>query len=485
MTKHSRIVAARAALLGIVAMSLAALPAQARDAEALKREIARQLTAFEANPNLVCGLYVWDLRTKAPLIDHRGNEPRMTASNMKLLTTAFALDKLGADFVFTTSVYQLGDDVVVVGDGDPTIGCADLSEKAGVSVYTELDRWAQAIRDHAGEAFKGDLLLCSRFKIAKSRYPGVNPKRWRPWYMAPVGGLNYHDNNYNINITISGGKVTPQVQPASRFIQIVNELTIGEKDKWTLVPGKDEATVTLRGTVSKMTVKPKKLSIDNPAMFLGRVLADRIVRAGVGFNGRIRTVAHDFDVSKASLLYRRKTTLADSLKRMNKRSLNMAAESHYLRAGDGTWAGSQAAMTKSMINTYGLLPKGFTIGEGSGLSSANRVAPAEFVKLLKQMLKRKDGRLLVESLSISGVDGTLAEQKRFTEPKYLKRILAKTGTVGSASCVTGYILDKGGEPVLVFSMMANRHEWTQQRFSGPARKFKDPIIRRLVDYVDE
>ena len=46
------------------------------------------------------------------------------------------------------------------------------------------------------------------------------------------------------------------------------------------------------------------------------------------------------------------------------------------------------------------------------------------------------------------------------------------------------MLDAKGKPVLVFSLMANRKDWSEQSFIGPARKFKDPIARLLVDYVD-
>lgn len=479
----------RAALPVVVLLSLApqaVLAEASADARtsALRKEVARRVAEYQKNANLVCGIYVTDLRVDEVLIDIDSEKTYITASNTKLLTGSLALARLGADFKFTTDVYQLGKDIVIVGDGDPTLGCADLSAKAGVSVYAELDRWSAAIKKKASSSFTGDLLLCSRFKIKQSRHPEVMKRQHHLWYQAPVGGLNFHDNNYNVTLTVADGNVAAQLQPASRFIEVVNELKPGKRDAWTLTAAEGESKVTLSGTVVRSTSKPKILSVNDPAMFLGRVLADRIVRSGVSFDGKIRTVPHDFDLSGAKLIYRKATPLSDSLKRMNKRSLNMAAQCHFLRTGDGTWEGSRKVLAKGIVKHYGLDTGGFTILEGSGLSHKNRVAPREFVRLLGKVLKRKDGKLIVESLPISGIDGTLQEQNRFQDPAYRGRILGKTGTVGGASCLTGYILDKKARPVMIFSIMANRLQWSAEEFFGPARALKDDIARMLVDHAD-
>ncbi len=46
----------------------------------------------------------------------------LPASVQKLCTTAVALEKLGNDFQFVTTVAMAGSDLVIVGDGDPTLG---------------------------------------------------------------------------------------------------------------------------------------------------------------------------------------------------------------------------------------------------------------------------------------------------------------------------------------------------------------------------
>ncbi len=436
---------------------------------------------------LVSGAYMVDLRTDEVILDVRSQDMLITASNMKLFTGAFALSKLGPSFAFTTKVYLVGNDIVVIGDGDPTIGCEDLSAAAGETVYTELDRWADAIKTQAQPQFTGDLLLCSRFDLSGFHHPNKSNTTNPAWYSAPVDALNFHDNYYDVTFTVAGDTVTPNLVPASSFMQVINQLTRGSPSSWTLRSASDESTVTLSGRVPSSTTSASWVSGNHPAMLLGRTLADRIVLAGVPFSGAIQMVQFgDLDLSGAQLLYQRDTALADSMKRMNKRSLNMAANCHFLRAGDGTWAGSQALITTSMLDDYTLDPSGFNIIEGSGLFETCRAKPRVFVDLLTQMTEHPDGNILVESLPISGVDGTLQEQGRYPEAEYRARVLGKTGTVGSASCLSGYILDaETSEPVVAFSILCNRTEW----FSGYtwwnyAREMQDDIAKMLVDTVD-
>ena len=76
------------------------------------------------------GVAVYSVEQQAPLYLHNADWALVPASNMKLFTTAAALDRLGPDFQYTTSVYADGalladgmlvGDLVLVGRGDPTI----------------------------------------------------------------------------------------------------------------------------------------------------------------------------------------------------------------------------------------------------------------------------------------------------------------------------------------------------------------------------
>ena len=435
----------------------------------------------------ITGVYMWDLRTSESFVDIRSGQLFITASNMKLFTGAFAMAKLGPSFEFKTQIYLLGNDIVVVGEGDATIGAPDLAATAGESVYAELDRWADAIKTQAAGQFTGDILLVSRFNLqGQYHHPGKGNPSNPVWYAAPIDALNFHDNYYDLTYTVSGGTVTPHLEPASSFIQVINNLTVGGSTNLSLSSTSDESTVTLNGTVTSSSSTPWSRSCNQPGMLLGRTLADRIVQAGVSFTGQIQMVdPNSLDLASAVLLYEKALPISEALKRMSKRSLNMAANCLFLRAGDGTWSGSQTMCIASMTNDYNLDPNGFNIIEGSGLFESTVAQPLVFVDLLTQMAVHPDGNMYRESLPVSGEDGTtLQQQGRYPEPQYNGRVLGKTGTVGSASCLSGYVLDgPGGQPVVAYSILNNKSGYWGNWYAAP-RDMQDDIIKLLVDTLD-
>src|SRR5262249_30386681 len=59
----------------------------------------------------------------AVVFDSNGTDPVLPASNMKLLVAAVALDKLGPDYRYTTTVTRGPDGTLyLVGGGDPVLG---------------------------------------------------------------------------------------------------------------------------------------------------------------------------------------------------------------------------------------------------------------------------------------------------------------------------------------------------------------------------
>ena len=255
------------------------------------------------------------------------------ASNQKLLTSAFALSRLTRKFAFTTSVYRLASDLVVVGDGDPTLGDPRLAVQAGKSVYAELDRWSAAARKTGGGRVTGDLLVCSLLRAKEFRHPDWPVNQHHRWYAAPVSGLNFQNNCFDVTFTVSGAKVTPHVSPVGRFIRVVSGVKVGRKHLWSLVSNADDSCVRLRGTLRSSTSEPLSVAANNPPMLLGRALAERLLVGGVKFTGGIRRVAPEqIDLSGGQVICETSTPLSVVLRRANKRSLNMAAECVFLRA---------------------------------------------------------------------------------------------------------------------------------------------------------
>ncbi|MFM7312476.1 MAG: D-alanyl-D-alanine carboxypeptidase/D-alanyl-D-alanine-endopeptidase [Cyanobium sp.] len=78
---------------------------------------------------------VWSVSIADPggrlLADLNGLQPRVPASNQKLLSTAFALDRLGPDFRLNTQLWRLGDGTLrLTGQGDPDLAVPQLQRFA-------------------------------------------------------------------------------------------------------------------------------------------------------------------------------------------------------------------------------------------------------------------------------------------------------------------------------------------------------------------
>lgn len=432
---------------------------------------------YEKTFGAVVGVSVVDVRTGANILSVRAAEKRTPASNQKILTGAFALARLGGDFEFTTVVYLIGDDVLVFGDGDPTLGDPVLARFSGKTIYDRLDAWSAAIARTLGPKLKGDILVCGNPDAALYRHKDWPARQRRRWYSAPVAGLNFNNNCFDVSFVLDRGEIRPLIEPQSYLIRTVVRLKRGKRHQWWADLNGDDSVLTLGGTVAAASEKPISVAADDPPMLLGRVLADRLRRAGVAFAGKVRTVAPgDVDRSGAKVIYTTKTPLATAMARANKRSLNMAAECIFLRAGDGTWAGSAGEMTRTLVKTYRLDEDSIVVRDGSGLSHGNRIAPSAMTGLLVEILNRPDSGVLLRSLAVSGTDGLLAGRMR--QPTCRGRVLAKTGYIARACCLSGYVLADDGTPAMAFSILVND-------FSGkglrPAKRLQDKICRLLVD----
>lgn len=437
------------------------------------QSIIALVETFEKANKASVGVSVVDLRSGKAVASVHDAALLMPASNQKLLTSAAALAKLGGNFQFTTTVSLLGKDLVVTGDGDPVLGDAILAAEANATIYAELDRWAAAIKNKVGDKFDGDLLVCSERPAYRcSEWPRNQYDRW---YVAPIAELNFNNNCIDVFFVAGkGGAILPAASPESRFIQFVNKTTKG-KHLWSLRFNADDSVVTVSGTVSQATKDPQSISVNDPPLLFGRVLADRLVRAGVAFSGKVKKAKpSSLDLASAQAICQTQTPLATVIKRANKRSLNMVAEAMFLRLGDGTWDGSARVMTDTLASTYGLAPETLSICDGSGLARKNGVAPAAITKILAGVLARKDAIVFVDSLPICGVDGTM--EHRLEQAPYCKRVLAKTGYIAGVSSLSGYVLDHSGRPVYAFSTLVNK-------VNGPAeaKHLEDQICALLVD----
>jgi D-alanyl-D-alanine carboxypeptidase/D-alanyl-D-alanine-endopeptidase (penicillin-binding protein 4) len=427
----------------------------------------------------LAGVSVIDLSDGKVIAAINADVPKMPASNQKLVTAAFAIARLGPDFKFTTGVYKVGQDILISGDGDPTLGDPRIAEEEGKSIYDTVDSWAAAIKTKVGTEIKGDILVVGSSDAASYR-PASWPKgQLATWYAAPACGLNFGNNCFDVTFATVNKQIVPVIAPEMAFVKVVNELKKGSENRWGMRGTEYDSVLTLTGSICSATSQPVSVAADFPPLVVGRTLAKRLQNAGVTLDGTVKLVSLDqVDQAKAQPLATTTTPLAKAIRRANKHSQNMVAECIFLAAGDGTWTGGAKLATQTLTKNYGLPADSFTIDDGCGLSRLDRISPAAMTTLLTHLSHGKAADAFIKSLPICGVDGTM--EGRLDEAPYKGRVLAKTGYIAGVSCLSGYACDAHGKPAVAFSVMVNGNQGTDV-----AKDLEDTIGEILVDWLED
>jgi D-alanyl-D-alanine carboxypeptidase/D-alanyl-D-alanine-endopeptidase (penicillin-binding protein 4) len=455
--------------------------AQDRLSRQLQADLTKIVREYEAKSGATVAVCVRDSRSGEIFAGLKSNRLMSPASNLKLLTSAVAIEELGEDYEFTTRVYLDGQDVIVVGGFDPTLGDPRLAEATKRTIYSRIDKWVDAAKRELDGQPVGDIVLVCPGSTSEWRNPDWKPSQFTFWYAAPAASLNFNDNCIDVTFDVADEKVAPALSPASQFIEVKNDAKVGSRHRWGVRPTKDLSEVTVFGTVTQSTDEPLSVAIDNPPMLLGRVLADRFVKAGVSVDGEIRVVEDAADrLGNAKEVATTETPIKHVLWRVNKHSLNMAAECLLLRVGDGTWDGGLDAMSETLIDDFGIDADEFVLEDGSGLAAGNKVTTAAMTKVLAQAVKSDGGTLLAASLPKSGAKGGKLE-KRMADSTCKGRVLGKTGYIVGTQALSGFILDSSNRPAVTYSILINEVPGGE---GGVAKGTQDAICKLLVEYID-
>ena len=188
-----------------------------------------------------------------------------------------------------------------------------------------------------------------------------------------------------------------------------------------------------------------------PALYAAQLFRRYLVDEGVSVRGAARTGVAAADAT--ALGYVVSPSLASVIRFMDTYSDNFTAEMLLkqvgaVQRGKGTSAAG-AAEERALLSAAGVPLPGIRIADGSGLSSIDRWTAAGLADVLREMWRDPDLQpYIAASLPIAGVSGTLKYRMR-TGPAY-GFVRAKTGTLDTASALSGYVGDR-----YVFSVVEN------------------------------
>ncbi len=340
---------------------------------------------------------------------YRHGSGRVTpASTMKMLTTVAALQELGPEHRFTTSVVATPQSprIVLVGGGDPLLARAPSAD-GGYPARADLDTLARATARSLKAIGRGRVRL--GYDTSLFSGPSVNP-HWEPSY-------------------IPDGVISP-----------VTPLWV---DEGRVAPGKPDRS-------------------DDPAAAAARVFAAALGRRGITVQGRpARTVAPTEAEGGQQIAAVRSAPLAEIVQHIVEVSDNEGAEilAHQVAVARGlqaSFAGGAQAV-RATLRGLGVDTRGDVIHDGSGLSRQDRLAPATLLSVIRTASDDRHPRLrsAVANLPVAGFTGSLASRFGSGAPAGRGRVRAKTGTLTGVHGLTGTVTSTDGA-VMAFVAIADR-----------------------------
>lgn len=412
------------------------------------------------------------------LIAHNADKRFMPASNAKLFTSALALERLGADFVFVTPLLTDGKQ-----DGDRLQGNLYLRGVGDPSLTRQrLQALAHAVAQKGLRTVTGDIIV---------DVSAFSDNRWGTgwaWdylhygYAPEVWALALDRNAVTLQVApadAAGSPAQVTLTPPTTWLSLDNHIqtvSTDEEGDWTVWRDSWERTLHLWGRIP-LTANPETVRLSVPAVphYIAETFCHLLTQAGVQVQGEPQvgiTPPHATVIAETT-----SAPLHALVRWLNKVSDNLYAEMllravafHERRQGDIATA---LAILRDRLKAWGIDPDDVRLVDGSGLSRLNLVTPRALVQLLQIARTRPWAQAFRDSLPIAGVDGTLANRFRNTPAE--KRLIAKTGFVGNVVALSGYLQRSDGSEV-VLSVVVNH-------FTAPTRQVQTAVDRFVAALV--
>lgn len=442
-----------AAMSGLAGAAFANPPAVSLRPRARSVDIRRQAAAGVDTLIKASGLSgavafaVADAKTGAVLEAFNGGMGLPPASVAKAVTALYALDTLGVNHRFTTSLVATGQvvdgvlkgDLVLLGGGDPT-----LDTDALASMAVQLKQ--AGLREVQGrfQVWGGALPYVKTIDASQPDHLGYSPA---------ISGLslNYNRvhfewkrdaNGYAVAMDARSEKHRPTVTMAR--INVVNReyptytyQDKGQIDQWTV------ASAALNKYGSRW------LPVRKPEKYAGEVFRSLAQSHGIAMK---RPEVTGNRPAGQVIVSHKSAKLHNILKAMLKYSTNITAEMVGMSAttarlgGIGSLKASANAMNKWAAGNLGMTRS--RLVDHSGLGDASRVDAGELVAALARAQRHKALRPVLKNVVLRHRDGKVNKAHPI-------KVQAKTGTLNFVSGLAGYMTVKGGNDMVFAIFIAD------------------------------
>lgn len=398
------------------------------------------------------------------------------ASITKLLTTYSVLKNFPQDHRFKTELFYDGKNLYLVGGGDPSF----VSENLWFLVNEFMRQKVSTIN--------GDIVVDDSLFDAVRFDDSRESVRVDRSYDSPVGAMSFNWNSINIYVSgISDGSGNAQVilDPENNYFQLENKTQIksGKITKDLIIDvNQSKRKITVSGQVLKgQAEKAYYKNVATPDLWSGENLKAFLKQRGVSVRGQIKAGKVPKSAKKVATFESK--SLASILADMNKFSNNFVAE--MLVKSISVEKGEKPATLKTGISTInqdlldlGLKKEEFLVKNPSGFSRDNKIT-AQAMNAVLSVLKNnfKYFPVILDSLPISGIDGTL--KRRMKNTVAAGSVRAKTGYLDGVVTLAGYAGHSNGQ-VYIFSFLYNGPQDEQK-----VRECFDQIIKHILQSEDD
>jgi D-alanyl-D-alanine carboxypeptidase/D-alanyl-D-alanine-endopeptidase (penicillin-binding protein 4) len=406
-------------------------PWSARDVRALQAQLR---DALGASALATSGIAILDGQGR-PLFLRRDRTPMTPASTFKLLVGATALQTLGPDFRFTTTLEAddeprdgtVRGDLYLVGSGDPTLTHDDL--RGGIAALAR-----RGIRTVEGGVVADGSLFSG---------PEVN-RAWDPDdlqydYAAGTSALSLDQGSVEFTVvpTTAGAPARIRIEPPSDGVHVSGSVVTSYSTLLSITRAPERNDFTVDGRIAAGAPQSFWHPVASMPLYAGSVARAMLRQRGIVVERGVRLGVAP--VVPEVLWKHRSAPLRDIVHQMFVESNNHFAE-QLLRAvgatrGPGTEA-SGAVVERGVLTRVGAPSNGLRVVDGSGLAATDRVAPLTLATLLARTAQQPIGPVFIEALPRVGIEGTV-RYRRLTDA--LGRARAKSGHIDDVNALAGYV----------------------------------------------
>ncbi len=415
------------------------------------------------------GLIIKDAVTGADIYEYNADKLFLPASVYKIITTSYALEKLGAQYTFKTKVFfngtidavnhTLNGDIYIEGGGDPTLG-SKFFKNINKDIIAET---ISALKKRNISNITGNIIVSDAI-YGTQRAPST--WSWQDvanYYASGAAGLSYADNMYNLYFDTSvgyGEKVKLlRSEPEMNNLTFINEVTAySGKEDLSYIHGSEYTQLRyIRGKLPAGKSEYKiKGAMTNPPLFMGNKLFNEMNKSGINVRGEIKLIRSSVPASAQQLLVIKSPILRYILRSTNHSSINLYAE-HLLRqplAEQVAGQGIDEALEdmRSFWKSKGLYHDALQYCDGAGLSLADRISPKHLADVLYYMKnKSANSSVFIQSLPLAGKEGTL--RKFLNNSKAKEHFQLKSGSFTGIRSYAGYGTTASGKKIIMVLMV--------------------------------